>query len=58
MTRTDRIRQLLTRGSYSVEMLRDHVKRPDGKRWSAAAIETSLRELPTKRDANLYTIEP
>jgi hypothetical protein len=58
MTRTEHIRQLLTHGSYSVQDLRHHVPKPKGGRWSTAAIESSLRALPTVKDANLYTILP
>ncbi len=58
MTRTDHIRQLLTTGSYSVAMLREAVPKPKGGKWSTAAIESSLRALPTIKDANLYTIVP
>ena len=58
MTRTEHIRQLLTNGSYSVQDLRHHVPKPKGGRWSTAAIESSLRALPTVKDDNLFTILP
>jgi hypothetical protein len=58
MTRTERIRQLLTHGSYSVAMLREAVPKPKGGRWSTAAIESILRALPTTKEDNLYTIVP
>jgi hypothetical protein len=58
MTRTDHIRALLTNGSYSVQDLRHHVPKPKGGKWSTAAIESSLRELPTEKKDNLYTIVP
>jgi hypothetical protein len=58
MTRTEHIRHLLTSGSYSVAMLQYHVLKPNGKQWSIAAIESSLRQLPVTKDGNLYTILP
>lgn len=58
MTRTEHIRQLLTKGSYSVADIRRIVKKPKGGMWSTAAIESSLRALPTVKDDNLYTILP
>jgi len=58
MTRTEHIRALLTNGSYSVVDLQRITKKPKGGKWSTAAIESSLRELPTVKDGNLYTILP
>jgi hypothetical protein len=58
MTRTEHIRALLTNGSYSVVMLRESVPKPKGGKWSTAAIESSLRALPTTKEDNLYTIVP
>jgi hypothetical protein len=58
MNRTEHIRELLTHGSYSVVDLQRITKKPKGGRWSRAAIERSLRALPTVKDANLYTILP
>jgi hypothetical protein len=58
MTRTEHIRALLTNGSYSVVMLREAVPKPKGGKWSTAAIESSLRALPTTKEDNLYTIVP
>jgi len=58
MTRTEHIRALLTKGSYSVQDLRHHVPKPKGGKWSPAAIESSLRSLPTTKEDNLYTILP
>jgi hypothetical protein len=58
MTRTDHIRQLLMHGSYSVVDLQRITKKPKGGQWSTAAIESSLRALPTVKYDNLYTILP
>jgi hypothetical protein len=58
MTRTDHIRALLTNGSYSVVDLQRITKKPKGGKWSTAAIESSLRLLPTTKEDNLYTIVP
>ena len=57
--RTETIRALLRTGSYSLIQLQDLVKKPNGKRWSIAAIETSVRQIgEVKKDDNLFTIEP
>ena len=56
--RTEKIRQLLRTGSYSVADLQRMVRKPKGGMWSTAAIEMSLRTLPTVKDDNLFTILP
>ena len=58
MQRTQAIRELLTKGSYSVSDLQRLVRKPKGGMWSIAAIEMSLRRLPTVKDDNLFTILP
>jgi len=58
MQRTQAIRKLLTKGSYSVADLQRLVRKPKGGQWSTAAIEMSLRKLPTVKDDNLFTILP
>jgi hypothetical protein len=58
MQRTEAIRQLLRQGSYSVADLQRLVRKPKGGQWSTAAIEMSLRTLPTVKDDNLFTILP
>jgi hypothetical protein len=57
--RTESIRALLRQGSYSLHDLRQLVKRPNGQRWSIAAIDNSVREIgEAKKNDNLFTIEP
>jgi hypothetical protein len=57
--RTETIRALLRTGSYSLHDLRQLVKRPNGQRWSIAAIDNSVRSIvEAKKDDNLFTIEP
>jgi hypothetical protein len=57
--RTEFIRQLLRQGSYSLHDLRQLVKRPNGQRWSIAAIDNSVRSIgEAKKNDNLFTIEP
>jgi len=57
MTRTEHIRQRLTTGSYSVQDLRQHVRKPNGTQWSVGAIEKSIKALNgVEKDGNLYTI--
>jgi hypothetical protein len=57
--RTEQIRQLLRQGSYSLHSLQLMLRKPNGKRWSLAAIETSVRSIKgVAKDGNLYTIEP
>jgi hypothetical protein len=57
--RTETIRQLLRQGSYSLHDLRQLVKRPNGKMWSIAAIDNSVRSIgEAKREDNCYTIYP
>jgi hypothetical protein len=56
--RTEKIRELLTKGSYSVADLQRIVRKPKGGQWSTATIEMSLRTLPTVKDDNLFTILP
>jgi hypothetical protein len=59
MTRTESIRALLRTGSYSLHDLRQLVKRPNGQRWSMAAIDNSVRSIgEAKKNDNLFTIEP
>jgi hypothetical protein len=57
--RTESIRALLRQGSYSLHDLRQLVKRPNGQRWSIAAIDNSVRSIgEAKKNDNLFTIEP
>ena len=57
--RTESIRTLLRQGSYSLHSLQRLLTKPNGKRWSIAAIETSVRSIHNvAKDGNLYTIEP
>jgi hypothetical protein len=57
--RTETIRQLLRTGSYSLHDLRQLVKRPNGQRWSIAAIDNSVRSIgEAKKNDNLFTVEP
>jgi hypothetical protein len=57
--RTESIRQLLRQGSYSLHDLRQLVKRPNGQRWSIAAIDNSVRSIgEAKKNDNLFTIDP
>lgn len=57
--RTETIRQLLRQGSYSLHDLRQLVVKPNGQRWSIAAIDNSVRSIgEAKREDNLYTIYP
>jgi hypothetical protein len=57
--RTETIRALLRTGSYSLIQLQDIVKKPNGQRWSIAAIDNSVRSIgEAKREDNCYTIYP
>jgi hypothetical protein len=57
--RTESIRTILRQGSYSLHSLQRLLTKPNGKRWSIAAIETSVRSINgVAKDGNLYTIEP
>jgi hypothetical protein len=59
MTRTAQIQNLLRQGSYSLHSLQRILRKPNGKRWSLAAIETSVRSINgVAKDGNLFTIEP
>jgi hypothetical protein len=59
MNRTAQITTLLRQGSYSLHSLQRIITKPNGKRWSLAAIETSVRSIKgVAKDGNLYTIEP
>lgn len=55
--RTEIIRALLMKGSYSVVDLQAHVSRiQKRKKWSDSVIENELKKLPVTKDGNLYTI--
>jgi hypothetical protein len=57
--RTETIRALLRTGSYSLHDLRQLVTKPNGQRWSIAAIDNSVRSIgEAKKNDNLFTIEP
>ena len=57
--RTETIRALLRKGSYSLHSLQQLVRKPNGKPWSLAAIDNSVRSIgEAKKNDNLYTIEP
>jgi hypothetical protein len=59
MTRTESIRTLLRKGSYSLHDLQRLVIKPNGQRWSIAAIDNSVRSIgEAKKNDNLFTIEP
>jgi len=57
--RTESIRQLLRQGSYSLYCIQRKVLKPNGQRWSIAAIDNSVRSIgEAKKNDNLFTIEP
>ena len=57
--RTETIRALLRQGSYSLHDLQRLVIKPNGQRWSIAAIDNSVRSIgEAKKDDNCYTIYP
>jgi hypothetical protein len=57
--RTESIRTILRQGSYSLHSLQRLLTKPNGKPWSLAAIEMSVRSIHNvAKDGNLYTIEP
>ena len=57
--RNQQIESLLRQGSYSLHSLQRLLTKPNGKRWSLAAIETSVKAIgEAKKEDNCYTIYP